>query len=116
MHTKSLFFVWVILLYMNGTWYFLQGFLLSRREIHQKSASIEEPFYSNLSPKYRKVIILIIDALRHDFVSHHNYTTGDEIPIYHNNLPIVHQLLKNDKALIYQVYSFIFIENPLKTF
>jgi len=89
---------------MNGTWYFLQGFLLSRREIHQKSASIKEAFSRNLTPKYSKVIILIIDALRYDFTSHHNYTAEDQIPIYHNNLPIVHRLLKNDQAVLYQVY------------
>jgi phosphatidylinositol glycan class O len=97
-----LLFSWLILLYANGVIYFLQGFLLTRREIHLKSA-VFDGVSCCLDSKYKQIIILIIDALRYDFLVYNNSTNASSIPIYHNNLPVVQRLLKDNHGVLYQV-------------
>ena len=100
---------WLFLLYSNGVLYFLQGFLLTRREIHLKSTS-SDGVSCCLEPKYKQIIILIIDALRYDFLLFNNQTS-EEIPSFHNNLPIVQNLLKDNHGVLYQVcYCSLMIE------
>ena len=86
--------VWLVLLYLNGVVFFLKGFLLTRREIHSKS-SITDETSCCLPAKYKQVIILIIDALRYDFLAYQNISGVDK-EMYHNNLPIVNQLLNDN--------------------
>ncbi len=95
-------FTWLFLLYSNGVIYFLHGFLLTRREIHLKS-TVSDGVSCCLEPKYKQIIILIIDALRYDFLLYNNDTIKENIPIYHNNLPVVQQLLKDNHGVLYQV-------------
>lgn len=96
----TVFFAWLFLLYSNGVLHFLQGFLLTRREIHLKSSAFDGVSCC-LEPKYRQIIILLIDALRYDFLPYNNSTSSGAI--YHNNFPVVHKLLKDDHAVLYQV-------------
>ena len=52
---------------------------------------------------YNKAIILVIDALRHDFVFF-NKTGMDDVPqSYHNNMPYLTQLIDNSSASLFQV-------------
>lgn len=106
MNVKLLSVCWLLLLYLNGTWYFLRGFLLTRREIHLKS-SVSDQASCCLSgtAKYKQIIILVIDALRYDFLKYENTTSANELPVYRNNIPIVHHLLSGGHAAIYQVFS-----------
>lgn len=103
-------FIWLFLLYSNGVIYFLQGFLLTRREIHLKS-TVSDGVSCCLEPKYKQIIIFIIDALRYDFLLYNNDTSKENIPIYHNNLPVVQQLLKDNHGVLYQV---LYITVPFK--
>ncbi|KAI9564828.1 hypothetical protein GHT06_008569 [Daphnia sinensis] len=103
----TVFFVWLLLLYSNGVLHFLQGFLLTRREIHLKS-TVSDGVSCCLEPKYRQIIILLIDALRYDFLAYNNSTSTGAI--YHNNLPVVHKLMKNDRGVLYQ-----FVADPPTT-
>ena len=95
--------VWFALLYTNGVVYFLKGFLLTRREIQAKSMTTDETSCC-LPAKYKKVIILVIDALRYDFLAYQNLTGADN-QIYHNKLQIIHQLLRDspNNTALYQV-------------
>ena len=99
------FFVLLIILYTNSTWHFLRGFLLTRREIHLKSSRADEFSHQKLKPKYSKIIILVIDALRHDFLSFDSNidASKEDLPMYRHNLPIVQQLLKDDRGILFQV-------------
>lgn len=103
----TVFFAWLFLLYSNGVLHFLQGFLLTRREIHLKSSAFDGVSCC-LEPKYRQIIILLIDALRYDFLPYNNSTSSGAI--YHNNFPVVHKLLKDDHAVLYQ-----FVADPPTT-
>ncbi|CAJ0963832.1 unnamed protein product, partial [Mesorhabditis belari] len=50
---------------------FQAGFLLKRKEIHIRSTCRDAPTGSNncwMKPQYNKVILMIVDALRHDFI------------------------------------------------
>lgn len=103
-------FIWTFLLYSVGVKHFLKGFLLTRHEIHLKS-TVSDGTSCCLKSKYEKVIILMIDALRYDFLLYDNNTSEGDIPIAHNNMPIVEQLLKDEHGVLYQVKCYNFKNN-----
>ena len=88
----------LILLYINGTTFFLKGFLLTRKESLVKS-SFNDGISCCLTPKYKKVIIFVIDALRYDFI----FYDKDATQIYRNNMPFIAKLLDGSSASLYQV-------------
>lgn len=102
---KSFYIVicWLLLVYANGLLYFLQGFLLTRREVHMKSIA-SDGISCCLDAKYNQIIILLIDALRYDFIKYNNYTNEKNIPSYQNNLPVIQQLMKDSHGALYKVH------------
>lgn len=101
------FFGWIILLYVFSLSCFLRGFLLIRREVHMKS-SRADPFI--LDHRYKKVIILMIDALRYDFISYNNATRLETTPPFLNKLSVVYDLLSSNHAELYKVWLKTFFE------
>lgn len=97
---RCLTFAWIILLYGLAVSYFLNGFLLTRREIHLK-ASNESLFL--MHRKYNQVVILIIDALKYDFIKYNNGRDLKSLSPFENKLPFIHNLLSNNHAEIYKV-------------
>lgn len=96
------FLLWLIVLYASGAAHFLQGFLLTRREIHLKS-SVSDGVSCCMEAKYDKVIILLIDALRYDFLLYDNKTKEEGMSIAHNNMPVVQRLIEDNHGILYQV-------------
>ena len=97
-----LIILWIIILYALGIYYFQKGFLLSRSVVPLNSSCEEKPIIlSNTTsdtyecwfpPIYKKVVIIIIDALRFDFAAK---IPQDKQKTYHNRLKTIANLLEN---------------------
>ncbi|XP_041094331.1 GPI ethanolamine phosphate transferase 3-like isoform X3 [Polyodon spathula] len=69
--------LWICLLFYVGTWIFLSGFLLVKVEVNRNSSCKDKPFSKQDSshtehfcwsePRFKRAVILIIDALQYDF-------------------------------------------------
>ncbi|GBN47130.1 GPI ethanolamine phosphate transferase 3 [Araneus ventricosus] len=128
---NSLIVLWVYILYVLGIWFFLSGYLLKRIVVHQNStvtdnirrnfdcksilslkhmnfAENEEniPHYSsnkNYLKRFDRAVIIVIDALRFDFVMHQPDDTGKNF--YLNKMPVFKQTLEKNKnnALLFRL-------------
>ena len=98
---------------------FTKGFLLKRIEVDifsgcQPNFSVPFPAFSNLTfteidleirgkdscwitPRYKKAVILIVDALRYDFAVYHSNGTSDRTSEFHyqNKLKVFHEKVKH---------------------
>lgn len=78
-----------------GIFFFSQGFLLSRQvlpNIAECQVGDAQESLCMLPPKFDKAVVLIIDALRFDFVIP---VDGDQAnDYYHNNFPLLHDLME----------------------
>ena len=105
--------LWVICLYVCGILIFTKGFLLKRLVIAQNS-SCDVNFTSKSSfhggqgcwshRRYKRAVIVVIDALRFDFANF-NLDTDSELP-YRNKLSIFHELISR-KPQNARLYHFI---------
>ncbi|KAI6880635.1 hypothetical protein KC318_g18662, partial [Hortaea werneckii] len=99
-----LFFVLLLIFHGIGIGLFLNGFLLSRLVLQDRSECavppIELPGYTAGSvergcwhPKgFDKAVVIIVDALRYDFTVPFQPKPGDEQPHYfHNALPVLYE-------------------------
>lgn len=88
--------VFFALLQLIGVFLFSKGFLLSRQVL----PNIAECHAGNgvedacMPAKFDKAVVLIIDALRFDFVI--PVDAADSNPYYHNNFPILHELTQKE--------------------
>lgn len=73
------------------------GFFLTRYEIHSKSS-----IQANLSPQYSKIILLLVDALRYDFIPQTNSSF-----YYSNQLTTIHSLLSSqpENSKLFKILS-----------
>ena len=124
----SLILTWLIIVYTIGVLFFTKGFLLKRTVIekkseckvnfsssfnlsynmitdtvHHESTSTEVPGCW-LHHRFSKTIVLIVDALRFDFVKN-KYDDTAQLP-YHNKMKTINQLLKK-KPYHSRLYQFI---------
>lgn len=74
-------------LYIVGLLFFLNGFLLTRRVILQNSTGVFPP---TIPVDFKQVVLIVIDALRYDFIKPHNTPVESN---YQNQMPFVRQLL-----------------------
>ena len=88
-----------------GLLIFTRGFLLSRVAI---TNATEASDLSTLTPQYKKAVVLVIDALRYDFVMPQPASNS----YYHNKLPIVQTLLSEHRE---QTRLYKFIADPPTT-
>ncbi|KAF9432887.1 mannose-ethanolamine phosphotransferase gpi13 [Entomortierella beljakovae] len=121
--------LWVFLIHVGAIYLFTRGFLLSRSVLDSKSecnntnldGSIFNPLGQGQGQKdncwypqqYKKAIVVVIDALRFDFVVPHLDLPDDKPePYYINKLPVIHDLLekKPDNTLVFQ-----FVADPPTT-
>ncbi|EMG50615.1 GPI13 GPI ethanolamine phosphate transferase 3 [Candida maltosa Xu316] len=79
-----------------GVGFFTQGFLLSRNVLPDISTCQDQN--GCVPPRFDKAILLVIDALRFDFV----IPVPDSKEYYHNNFPILHELAtqNSDNAVL----------------
>lgn len=89
--------LWVCALYLAGIYLFLSGFLLVRLEVNRTStcgdvlqpAGEEHGDFCRAQPRFRRAVLLIIDALKIDFARFDpNNTTPRP---YENKLPVLEE-------------------------
>ncbi|KAG0063294.1 mannose-ethanolamine phosphotransferase gpi13 [Linnemannia elongata] len=119
--------LWVFLVHVGAIYLFTRGFLLSRSVLDSKSecsnTNMDESIFKNhglsssdrcwYPQQYKKAVVIVIDALRFDFVvPHHNLPEDEQEPYYLNKLPVIHRLLEEqpDNTLVYQ-----FVADPPTT-
>ncbi|KAF8925086.1 hypothetical protein EDD21DRAFT_367183 [Dissophora ornata] len=119
--------LWVFLIHVGAIYLFTRGFLLSRSVLDSKSecnnTNVDESLFNHhgsgrgqqecwYPQQYKKAVVIVIDALRFDFVvPHHDLPDGPE-PYYLNKLPVIHNLLEKqpDNTLVFQ-----FVADPPTT-
>ncbi|CAL1261946.1 unnamed protein product [Larinioides sclopetarius] len=120
---NSLIVLWVYILYVLGIWFFLSGYLLKRIVIHQNSTVTDNirmnfdcknilslqhmkfdeseenlTYYSsnkNYLKRFDRAVIIVIDALRFDFVMHQPDVIGKNF--YLNKMPVFKQIMEKNK-------------------
>ncbi|KAF9928703.1 mannose-ethanolamine phosphotransferase gpi13 [Linnemannia zychae] len=118
--------LWVFLVHVGAIYLFTRGFLLSRSVLDSKSecnnTNMDESIFADnrfdskncwYPQQYKKAVVIVIDALRFDFVvPHHNLPEGEREPYYLNKLPVIHKLLEDqpDNTLVFQ-----FVADPPTT-
>ncbi|KAF9148365.1 mannose-ethanolamine phosphotransferase gpi13 [Linnemannia schmuckeri] len=118
--------LWVFLVHVGAIYLFTRGFLLSRSVLDSKSecsnSNMDESIFTDQGldsnkcwypQQYKKAVVIVIDALRFDFVvPHHDLPDDEREPYYLNKLPVIHRLLEEqpDNTLVYQ-----FVADPPTT-
>ncbi|KAG0250824.1 mannose-ethanolamine phosphotransferase gpi13 [Mortierella polycephala] len=120
--------LWVFLVHVGAIYLFTRGFLLSRSVLDPKSecnnTNIDESILNHhhhaqgakdcwYPQQYKKAVVIVIDALRFDFVVPHNdLSDNEQEPYYLNKLPVIHNLLQDqpDNTLVFQ-----FVADPPTT-
>ncbi|KAF9291387.1 mannose-ethanolamine phosphotransferase gpi13 [Mortierella alpina] len=121
--------LWVFLVHVGAIYLFTRGFLLSRSVLAAKSecnnTNIDESLFSWQGhgkraqdncwypQQYKKAVVVVIDALRFDFVvPHKDLPDNEKEPYYLNKLPVIHNLLEKqpENTLVYQ-----FVADPPTT-
>ncbi|CAL1702838.1 unnamed protein product [Somion occarium] len=98
------FICWVFAVHLIGIWLFTRGFLLTRLALSEvNSCDVSDP-NCTLSPSYKRMVFLIIDALRFDFISPDPPLPSS--PYYHNVLSLPAELTKAqpDRSIIYYAF------------
>ncbi|WWD16671.1 hypothetical protein CI109_101101 [Kwoniella shandongensis] len=97
--------LYVTSLHLVGLYTFTQGFLLTRVAIPTVSPaySVDEP--APIPARYKKAVILVIDALRTDFISPHY--PSPKSPHHHDVLTLPAELSASqpDHSIIFNTYS-----------
>jgi GPI ethanolamine phosphate transferase 3 subunit O len=92
----------LLLFYLHGVglWLFIRGFLLSRLSLSEIT-TCEPPESCTLPPTHKRAVLLIIDALRFDFISP---DTPNDVSSYHHGV----LTLPAELTARYPQHSFIF--------
>ncbi|KAF9941915.1 mannose-ethanolamine phosphotransferase gpi13, partial [Modicella reniformis] len=120
--------LWVFLIHLGAIYLFTRGFLLSRSVLDSKSecnnTNVDEAVFNHHGQSrgqpecwypqhYKKAVVIVIDALRFDFVvPHHDLPDNEPEPYYLNKLPIIHNLIEKEpeNTLVFQ-----FVADPPTT-
>ncbi|ELT98736.1 hypothetical protein CAPTEDRAFT_223087 [Capitella teleta] len=111
--------IWLCVLYVIGILLFTQGFLLSRAVVsHNNTCRVDFAGQAHnhlkdrhgfdgcwMHARFKKAVILIIDALRFDFVAHQELVGGSERP-FQNKLVSINKLL-DKQPMNSRLYRFI---------
>ncbi|KAL6939101.1 hypothetical protein ACO0OL_000725 [Hanseniaspora opuntiae] len=99
-HTKYIcLFFFLFLLQIIGIFFFGKGFLLTRNVLDDINTT--QPYENNMNYEFKKSVILIIDALRFDFVT----PMEDSNKPYHNRLTVLDEYFKDNKSFLYKFLS-----------
>ena len=82
--------IWVFFVHLAGIYIFTRGFLLTRLSLSDISNCSTQN--CDVSPKHKRAVFLIIDALRFDFVSPN--PPSPVSPFHHNILTLPQELTK----------------------
>ncbi|XP_038153507.1 GPI ethanolamine phosphate transferase 3 [Cyprinodon tularosa] len=92
--------VWLCAVYFVGIYLFVGGFLLVRLEVNRTSAcgdvlqpGVEPLDFCQARPRFRRAVILIIDALKIDFARFDRSNTAPRA--YENKLPVLEEAVSS---------------------
>lgn len=91
---------WVLCIHITGIYLFTKGFLLTRLALPDKSADT----CTSLTT-HKRAVLLVIDALRFDFIAEH--PPEPPSPFHHNILTLPRELTAAhpDRSFIFNAYS-----------
>ncbi|KAI0795859.1 hypothetical protein C8Q75DRAFT_744129 [Abortiporus biennis] len=99
---KGLFILlWVFAIHLAGLYLYTRGFLLTRLALSELNSCSSN---ACVPPKHKRAILLIIDALRFDFISPD--TPSDPSPYYHNVLTLPAELTAAHPARSLLLHSY----------
>jgi GPI ethanolamine phosphate transferase 3 subunit O len=104
MASKGLYLLlWVCAIHIFGIHLFIRGFLLTRLSLSDHNACFTQP--CTTPPTHKRAVLLIIDALRFDFIS--PSPPVPRSPFHHDILTIPRYLsaLRPEHSLIFQAYA-----------
>ncbi|KAF9467526.1 hypothetical protein BDZ94DRAFT_963151 [Collybia nuda] len=105
MISKRLFILfWVFFIHLAGIYLFTRGFLLTRLSLSDHT-TCSKPGSCTLPPTHKRAVLLIIDALRFDFISPDPPSPAS--PFHHNILTLPRELTKSrpKNSFIYNSYA-----------
>ena len=102
-----IFLLWSSIVLIAGLFLFTGGFLLRRTVLPDKSLcnNLTNPYPDscNVVPKqFSKAIVIIIDALKYDFVVYNETLPLDQAKPYQNRLPILNNLHRHRGGRLYE--------------
>ncbi|KAH9850999.1 hypothetical protein C2E23DRAFT_781710 [Lenzites betulinus] len=104
MATKGLFLLtWVFLVHLAGIYLYTRGFLLTRLALSDVSRC--EDGECTLPPTHKKAVVLVIDALRFDFLSPH--PPEPHSPYHHNVIRLPQELTaaRPTHSFLFEMFS-----------
>ena len=105
MQPRGLFLLlWVAFIHFAGIYLYTKGFLLTRLSLSEISTCHEDDTTCTLPPSHKRVVLLIIDALRFDFLSPN--PPSPPSPYHHNVLTLPAQLIAKEPDRSFLFTSF----------
>ena len=123
------YLLWIVSLHLAGLYLFSRGFLLNRVTLEDRSqcndtaawfrnnplAGAPLPIVSNKlslsehtdcwqAPRFKRAILLLMDALRFDFVDYDETLPASDVPSFRNKMPVFQRLCKEkpQHAMLFQ--------------
>lgn len=97
----------VLLLHLGALSLFTSGFLLKRTTLEPRNECNQASDVCTLEPKFTRAIILLVDALRYDFLFPVDSSSSRYDPFHHNHLTLPASLSKTNprNALMYKAIA-----------
>ncbi|CED82826.1 Glycosylphosphatidylinositol anchor synthesis protein [Phaffia rhodozyma] len=101
----SLLLGWIAYLHLSGLYLFTKGFLLTRLTLDEINTCSPSSPDCSITPRFDKAVVLIIDALRFDFISPNPSSPND--PNHHHILTLPAELTASDptRSVIFHAHS-----------
>ncbi|KAG8982309.1 mannose-ethanolamine phosphotransferase gpi13 [Tulasnella sp. JGI-2019a] len=101
----TLILVWILFIHGSSLYLFTRGFLLTRHALENKTRCQAPGRCTPVPATHSKAVVLIIDALRFDFISPHPPSPSDEF--HHGILTLPAELTKSqpDRSFIFNAHS-----------
>lgn len=93
-----LLFCYVFLLHLGALSLFTKGFLLKRTTLQARNTCLPTDVACTLEPKFDRLVILLVDALRYDFLFPVSVENPDYDATHHNHLSVPIELSKSSPA------------------
>ena len=106
MQSRGLFLLlWVAFIHLAGIYLYTKGFLLTRLSLSEISACPEGGSTCTLPPSHKRVVLLVIDALRFDFLSPN--PPSPPSPYHHHVLSLPNELSVKypDRSLLFTSFA-----------
>lgn len=106
MQSRGLFLLlWVVFIHLAGIYLYTKGFLLTRLSLSEISTCADNDSTCTLPPSHKRVVLLVIDALRFDFVSPNPPSPSS--PYHHHILRLPNELstIQPDRSLLFTSFA-----------